>query len=87
MGCTAEWNIATMPIETYIWNLTSSTILDYIFTELAMHSGITLSFYKQHYFAAYCLEQPLGACRAATGQMGVLSRIVLLCPLPQILWK
>ncbi len=25
--------------------------------------------------------------RAAAGQMGALSRIVLLCPLPQILWK
>ncbi len=24
-------------------------------------------------------------CRAAAGQMGALSRIVLLCPLPQIL--
>ncbi len=26
-------------------------------------------------------------CRAAADQMGALSRIVLLCPLPQILWK
>ncbi len=26
-------------------------------------------------------------CRAAAGQMGAPSRILLLCPLPQILWK
>ncbi len=28
-----------------------------------------------------------GCVRAAAGQMGALSRIVLLCPLPQIFWK
>ncbi len=28
-----------------------------------------------------------GYDRAAAGQMGALSRILLLCPLPQILWK
>ncbi len=74
----------------FFFALVISIFVDFAFSSSAPAVGaahfvfeVFLFFWQGAFLTSLCKV----GTRAAAGQMGALSRIVLLCPLPQILWK